>query len=135
MGLDAWRRLCSEYDPVNAISNHRLLKKLTHPSQVSSDHLRRTMEEWEADLKEHRDRTSKNLDDDQMALALRDMRPESLQNHLELHASRLKTSELMRKEIDAFLDARESKDTGGATPMDIDALRNGKGASKGKPSS
>ena len=102
MGLDAWRRLCKEYDLVNAMSNRRLLKKLTHPGQVSIEQLRRHLEEWETDLKEYQDRTSKNLDDDQLALALQDMCPDVLQNHLELHAARLSTSQLMRKEIDTW---------------------------------
>ena len=52
MGLDAWRRLCKEFDPVNATSNRKLLRRLTHPPQASLDTLRRFLEEWEADLRE-----------------------------------------------------------------------------------
>ena len=132
MGLDAWRRLCKEFDPRSATANRRLLKKLTQPEQSNLENLRRSLEQWEADLKEYQDRTHKDLDDDQKCLALQDMSPEALQNHLELHASRLSTYATMKREIDAYLDTRDSRDTGGAAPMDIDALRNGISKSKGK---
>eukprot|EP00973_Karenia_brevis_P063009 8759210-Karenia_brevis.AAC.1 len=94
MGLDAWRRLAKEYDPINAMSNRRLLRKLTHPAQVGLDGLRKALEEWDADLREYRERTQKDLDDDQKALSIQDMCPTNLQDHLELQAARLNTYEL-----------------------------------------
>ena len=96
MGLGARRRLCRKYNPANALSNRRLLKRLSHPVQVSFEDLRRAIEEWEADFNEYNDRTRKSLDDDQIALALQDMCPELLQNHIELHAARMTTADHKR---------------------------------------
>ena len=39
-GLDAWRSFSKEYDPINAVSNHRLLKRLTSPAQCSLENLK-----------------------------------------------------------------------------------------------
>ena len=137
MGLDAWRRLCKEYDPVNALSNRRLLRKLTHPQQVSLDNLRKTIEEWESNYREYRDRTGKELDDDQMSLSIQDMCPDSMREHLELQASRLNSYSLIRKEVDAYLDTRAARESGGAVPMDIGSMARHEQRSrqtKGKPS-
>lgn len=46
MGLDGRRRLCNEFDPRTARSNRSLLKRLTHPGQISLGYLRRSIEEW-----------------------------------------------------------------------------------------
>ena len=132
MGLDAWRRLSKEYDPVNAMSNRRLLRKLTHPEQASLENLRKHIEEWEHSLREYEDRTGKNLEDDQTALFITNMCPESLRDHLEIQASRLNTYDLIRKEVDAYLESRSAREAGGATAMDIGSFTKGhKGKSKG----
>ena len=39
LGLDAWRRLCRQYDPNNPAANMALLKKVLHPKPVSLDKL------------------------------------------------------------------------------------------------
>ena len=44
-----------EYDPINALSNRRLLRKLTHPQQVGLEHLRTSIEEWEASTRRNQE--------------------------------------------------------------------------------
>eukprot|EP00974_Lingulodinium_polyedra_P031612 3043252-Lingulodinium_polyedra.AAC.1 len=58
------------------------------------------------------------------------MCPQSLQDHLNFHVARLATYDLLRSEIDAYLDVKKEEPTHGGDPMDVDAL--GKGKSKGK---
>ena len=75
MGLNAWRRLSQEYDPVNATSNRKLLRRLVHPKQVSLDVFRRPLKEWVADPKEYKDRTGGDFEENQKCLSLQDMCP------------------------------------------------------------
>ena len=126
-GLDAWRRLCKEYDPINAMSNRRLLRKIVQPQQQSLDNLRQAIEEWENDLREYTERAGRDLEDEQKQIGIQDLCPDSLRNHLELQAGRLKTYELTRKEVDAYLESRSSREVGGASPMEVDTLVNGYG--------
>ena len=48
-GLNAWRRLNSEYEPNNPQANLRLLKRILQPAgaPVSLDALRQAIESWE----------------------------------------------------------------------------------------
>ena len=45
-GLDAWRRMCKEYEPTTDQANLRLLKRVLQPAQQSIDGLRTAMETW-----------------------------------------------------------------------------------------
>ena len=60
------------------------------------------------------------------------MAPPSLQEHLDFHSARLTTYSLLKAEIDAYLDVKLAATAGGASPMDVDALKGGKkGGKKG----
>ena len=115
---------------MNAMSNRRLLRKLTHPSQQSLDHLRKAIEDWEADLREYVDRGGKDLEDDQKSLSIQDMCPDVLREHIELQAARLNKYALIRKEVDSYLESRNAREMGGAAPMDVGSLGKRGGKSK-----
>ena len=126
-GLDAWRRLNREYEPNNPQANLRLLKKVLQPAQQSIDTLRASIETWEREYRMYRDRSGEVLSDAIQRLTLQSMAPPSLQEHLDFHAGRLVTYTLLKAEIDAYLDVKLSAQAGGATPMDVDALKGKKG--------
>ena len=62
-GLDAWRRMCKEYEPTTDQANLRLLKRVLQPAQQSIDGLRTAMETWERASREYQTRTSETLSD------------------------------------------------------------------------
>ncbi len=129
-GLDAWRRLNREYEPNNPQANLRLLKKVLQPAQQSIDTLRASIETWEREYKMYSDRSGEVLSDAIQRLTLQSMAPPSLQEHLDFHAGRLVTYSLLKAEIDAYLDVKQSAQAGGATPMDVDALKGKYGKGK-----
>ena len=53
------------------------------------------------------------------------MCPTSLQEHLDFHSGRLLTYDLLKAEVDAYLDVKHAAALagGGATPMDLDTFR------------
>jgi len=96
-GLDAWRRLTREYDPINPSSTRQLLRKIMSPKQSSLEKLRSALEEWEVDVKLYEERSGKTWDAEHKILAITDMIPTSLRVHLDLQAARCNTHELIRK--------------------------------------
>ena len=48
-GLDAWRRLCHVYEPHNARSNMRLLRRILVQPRATLEQLRAAIDKWEAD--------------------------------------------------------------------------------------
>ncbi len=120
-GLDAWRRLNREYEPNNPQANLRLLKKVLQPAQQSIDTLRVSIETWEREYKMYSDRSGEAPSDAIQRLTLQSMAPPSLQEHLDFHAGRLVTYNLLKAEIDLCLDVKQSAQAGGAVPMDVDA--------------
>ena len=128
-GLDAWRKLTKEYDPVTPQANLRLLKRILQPSQQSLPNLRSYMESWEHDLRRYEARTGEQLPDSVRRLTLQAICPSALQQHLEFHAIRLPTFSDIKVEIESYLDIKVSPS--GAAPMEVDSLES-KGKSKGK---
>ena len=104
-----------------------MLKKVLQPAQQSIDTLRASIETWEREYKVCRDRSGEVLSDAIQRLTLQSMAPPTLQEHLDFHAGRLISYALLKAEIDACLDVKQSAQAGGATPMDVDALNGKKG--------
>ena len=77
-GLDAWRRLCREYEPTNDAANLRLLRRILQPSQVGVDRLRSSMETWEREYRHYQERTGEDLSDAAKRLTLQAMCPPEL---------------------------------------------------------
>ena len=100
-----------------------VLRKLTHPTQVALGNLRATIEEWEANYREYRDRTGKDLDDDQKSLNVQDMCPDSLRHHLEVQASRLNTYALIPQKLLRISTLRAACEAGGAMPMGVSSIK------------
>lgn len=121
-GVDGWRKLAREYEPNTAQSNYRLLGKILHPKSVDLKDLRSSLETWEKTYSEYVQRTGDQLTDPTRRLCLQAQCPAGLQEHLELHAARLSTYDLMRSEVEAYLDVKLSSSSGPA-PMDVDAVQ------------
>ena len=130
MGLDAWRRLCKEFDPETAPSNLQLLKKILQPKRHSSpENLLTVIENWEQLIKLYESRSKDVVKDDYLRLGLMELVPTNLQEHLHMQMARIKTYREMRDEVDAYI---ASKDSVGPDPMDCDAISKGKSKGKGK---
>ena len=119
-GLDAWRRLCREYEPSTEQANFRILRRVLQPAQQSLDHLRMSIETWERETREYQDRSSEKLSDAVLRLTLQSMCPPSLQEHIEFHSNRLSNYKTLKQEIDSYLDIKTSAKTSGMDPMEVD---------------
>ena len=53
-------------------------------------------------------------------MCLQSMCPEKLASHLDMHVARLDPYLKMRAEIAPYLEASQSRDKSGASPMDVD---------------
>jgi len=132
-GFDGWRRLSREYEPQTAQSNYHLLAKVLRPTRAKDlSSLRGAIETWERLYTQYQERTSDSLSDATRRLCLQSLCPEVLSDHLDLHASRLGTYDMMRSEIDTYLDIKTSTPLTTSDPMDVDAMGEGKGKFKGK---
>eukprot|EP00435_Cladocopium_sp_Y103_P028751 s1055_g7.t1 len=126
-GLDGWRRLSREYEPQTAQSNYHLLAKVLRPARTKElSSLRGAIETWERLYTQYQERTSDSLSDATRRLCLQSLCPDVLSDHLDLHASRLGTYDMMRAEIDTYLDIKTSTPLTGGDPMDVDAMGKGK---------
>lgn len=131
-GLDGWRRLSREYEPQTAQSNYHLLAKVLRPAKAKDlSSLRGAIETWERLYTQYQERTSDALSDPTRRLCLQSLCPDSLAEHLDLHASRLASYDAMRAEIDTYLDIKTSVPMRNPDAMDVDAMAKGK--AKGKP--
>ncbi|CAK0834258.1 unnamed protein product [Prorocentrum cordatum] len=111
-GLDGWRQLNKNYDSRNPSANLRKLRKILRPAQVSTDQLLSAIEQWE-----------------QHYMSFNSMCPDVLSNHLDLSVSRLLTYELLKQEIERYVEQTVARN--GPTPMEIGSI-GPKGAPKGK---
>lgn len=137
-GLDAWRRLCSTYEPQNNRTNIRLLRRILNPPRATIPTMRSAIDKLEADIVEYESRGQPKPSDETLRAILLAMVPENLEEHLELNIQRFDTYKKMRAEVVSFLEQKASKalvDDGGAAPMELDYVggqgKGGKG--QGKP--
>ena len=130
-GLEAWRKLNRQYDPVDPLSNSRLLAQVQAPPQATSiDTLLTSLEKWEAYRKEYEDRSGETLGEPSSQLCVKLICPEVLRQHLDLNVDKYNSYALMRQAITDFLRTRISAPTSVYT--DIDGLGKGKKGKKGK---
>ena len=76
-GLDAWRRLCSTYDPQNNRTNVRLLRRILNPPSPA---MRSAIDKLEADTVEYESRGRSKPPDETHRAILLAMVPESLED-------------------------------------------------------
>ena len=132
-GLDAWRRLCHVYEPNNARSNMRLLRRILVQPRFTLEQLRASIDKWEADLVEYVQRGGRDLDHAQKVTILLSMVPEQLEDHLEMNMGRLDTYAKARAEVVSYTEQKAAKvDEPGAVPMELDAFKGTKGAKSPK---
>jgi len=131
-GLDAWRRLNKRYDPNNPQSNMHLLRKVMRPKPAALGALLTAIEDWESLYRVYQDKTGEHLSDAMQRMCLHAMVPNDLLEHLELETIRLDTFAKTKLEIERYLEAKSSRESG-ANHMDIGEFsRKGKGKGKGK---
>lgn len=113
-GLEAWRRLTRAYDPLDPQTNWSMLQSLTHDlRQFPLEDLMSSIESWEKRLKEYQERSGEGISNSSRILSLKSMCPPELQTHLDLNAKRFKTHELVKEEIESFVNA-SAKPRGGS---------------------
>ena len=110
-GLDAWRRLVKEYEPNTPQANLRLLRKILQSGQQTLTGLRPAIETWERDISRYQNRTGETLNDSVRRLTSQSMCPQPLQEHIGFHAARLSSYQLVKEEIDAYLDVKVAGNT------------------------
>eukprot|EP00435_Cladocopium_sp_Y103_P041893 s579_g11.t1 len=113
----------------------RLLRRILVQPRSTLESLRNAIDRWKADILEHTQRGNQDLSDVAKITVLMAMRPENLEDHLELNIGRLDTYAKMRSEVVSYTEQKYAKtdaESGGAAPMELDAFK-GKGA-KGKGS-
>ena len=137
LGLEAWRKLSRKFDPNNPVANLRLLRKILRPNVANNENLISSIEWWEQEYSRYADRTKEVLSESMRKATLHAMCPPELANHLDLHIQRLDTYDLLKSEIERYMEQVVAR-TSGPTPMDIGSLHNehkrkgkGKGHDKG----
>jgi hypothetical protein len=137
LGLEAWRKLSRKFDPNNPVANLRLLRKILRPTVATNETLISSIEWWEQEYSRYADRTKETLSESMRKATLHAMCPPELANHLDLHIQRLDTYDLLKSEIERYMEQVVAR-TSGPAPMDIGSLHNehkrkgkGKGHDKG----
>ena len=120
------------YEPNNARSNMRLLRRILVQPRSTLEQLRASIDKWEADLVEYVQRGGRDLDDDQKVTILLSMVPEQLEDHLEMNIGRLDTYAKARAEVISYREQKAAKvDEPYTVPMELDAFKGKKGAKGG----
>ena len=101
-GLDAWRRLCSTYEPQNNRTNIRLLRRILKWPRATIPTMRSAIDKLEADIVKYEGRG-------QPSAILLAMVPENFEEHLELNIQRFDTDKEMRAEVVSFLEQKHRK--------------------------
>lgn len=148
-GLEAWRKLHRRFDPATGGRKRNLLRGIMNPGRCKFSELGAGLVKWEEMVKRYEARKNdkgvrETLSEDLKMSSLESLVPEDLEKHLLMNQSRLKTYELMREEIVAYVEARHGMKIQDAriqqttnNAMDVDALakgswgKDGKGKSKG----
>ena len=106
-GLETWHKLQLAYDPIDPLTNLRLLQQLQDPAQCTSmDMLLSAIESWELLLKEYEDRSGDFPSVAQTQLCLRLLVQDTIRRHLHLHSTKFRSYELMREAITDYLSTR-----------------------------
>ena len=108
VGLEAWRRLNHRYDPANPLRTLQVLRNLLKPSQVGFDTIMQSIEKWEQDMRVCRSRCGGDINALWTMIhmvAIQEMSPKTLRDHLAVQASTIDTPEKQKIAIEKFLQA------------------------------
>ena len=146
-GLEAWRRLLSEYDPTSSMRRVAILQQVEKPSRCQRvEDLGPALEEWLSKKRQYEMFTDRNrrpcqASDDSLVAAMFRLMPESLEETVmfsnedegfqELY-DRLLADSSTKQSIQM---RKKKKTTKKDDPMDVDALIKGKWKGKGKKGS
>ena len=126
-GLEMYRRLSRKYDPQGGDLELAQLRKILKSDQVQCPALKADIEQSEEAVRLWNLRNpTEPVPQFILRLVLNDKVCEPLRTHLDLKMSSLRTYDLLREEIVAYLNVLESKDlkttTEGGNAMDVDLL-------------
>eukprot|EP00971_Amphidinium_carterae_P063549 1257648-Amphidinium_carterae.1 len=89
-GLEAWRRLCDEYEPrTKGQQRHRLTKLLRPEKAASVDRTMYAIEAWEKEVAEYEKAFSKELDVDIKIGVLSYMAPDKVADHMHIYSEKI----------------------------------------------
>ena len=126
------RRLNQRYDPVGPLSSKLILQRLMSTKSVPSTELRTALEYVEKSFLEYEQRSGHALPDDMQLVVVEQLLSEPIKTHVALNGERLSTLPILRAEILKYADriSLERTMSGGASPMEVDALTWPKGKGK-----
>ena len=130
--------LNAKYESVGALSSKRILQKLMSTKPVGSTDLRSSLEQVEKACLEYEQRSGNALPEDMQLVVVEQLLSDPIKTHVALNSERLGTLAALRVEILKYADriSQERTISGGASPMEVDALTwpkgKGKGTGKGK---
>ena len=127
-GWEAWRVISRRFDPVGAGRRRGIMSQLLQPGSYDIKDLTSAMAKWEDKVRVYERRAARELPDDVKCSVLTEMCKGALRDHLLLNASKLRTYQLVREEVQCYLESKHNQE---AVPMDIGAFHKGKGKGKG----
>ena len=143
-GLEAWRRLHSEYDPTSSMRRVAILQKVQNPSRCERvEDLEPALEKWLSKKRQYEMFTDRNGQecqayDDTLVAAIFRLMPKSLEESV-MFANEDEVFQELYDRLLAYSSTKQSiqmseskKPTRKDDPMDVDALSKGKSKGKGK---
>ena len=145
-GLEAWRRLHSEYDPTPSLRRVAILQQVQNPPRCQRvEDLRTALEDWLTKKRQNEMFTDRNgrpcqASDDSLVAAMFRLMPRSLEETV-MFANEDEGFQELYDRLLAYSSTKqsirmsESKTTRNDDPMDVDALSKGKSKGRGKKGS
>lgn len=128
-GLEAWRRLVTEFAPKTKGRYQAMLTEILNTHFTQAIHAE--LESWEGKIKQYQDVSKESVSDNIKAgVVMGNTTDEVVAQHLHLNASRLDTFDKIKEEVRNFVHAKTTW-SGGGDAMDVDALKGGRPPGKG----
>ena len=142
-GLEAWRRLHSEYDPTRSMRRVAILQQVQNPSRCERvEDLRPALEEWLSKKRQYEMFTDRNglpcqASDDSLVAAMFRLMSKSLEETVRFanedeNFQELYDRLLVYNSTKQSIQMSENKTARKDDPTDVDALSKGKSKGKGK---
>ena len=113
-GFEAWRLISRKYDPAGSGRRRTVLSNILKPGDFSLEDLTSAISKWETRVRQYDRRAQaqgdQGLPDDVLSSILVEMTRGKLKEHLELNYARLNNYEVVKKEIEAYVEKKAEKD-------------------------
>ena len=142
-GLEAWRRLAAEYDPMSSMRRVAILGQIQNPPKCDEvEELGAALEDWLAKKLRYEQFTDRNgnpcrVSDDSLLAAMYKLMPKSLEEQVMFQADDIQSFEDLYQTLNSYSTTKHSLKMsdkpvksgkhGGSDAMDVDALGKGKG--------